>query len=262
MKTYVKALAIGLCAAALAGCGSTGSDQPAPAAPQASAEKVLRVGTDPTFPPFEYYQERSEGYTGFDVELIREVAAEAGYDGVEFVNANMTDLLSGLNAGLYDAVISSMSITDSRKEEAAFTNPYTTTEYVVLTRKGAGLTDRDSLRAMKISVRANSVSEQIARTLSDNVEPCTTVDNALLRMMSGASDAVITDRYVGLFYTANGYGDSMEISDMDISGDAELAIAVRRDDQELLRQLNEGLDSFQRSSRYTMLKKSYFGESY
>ena len=45
---------------------------------------TLYVGTDATFQPFEYVE--NDEYTGFDIDLMRALGAEMGYDDVEFVN--------------------------------------------------------------------------------------------------------------------------------------------------------------------------------
>lgn len=254
MKRLYTYLAAGLCALAIAGCGPA-----EPTTPAGDADKVLTVGTDPTFPPFEYYQEQTGSYTGFDLDLIQEIAAEMGYDRVEFVNTPFADLLTGLNDHQYDAVIACMSITDSRKEVAAFTEPYAVSEYVVVLPKRNSPVTREELAHMKISVRANSEAERIARSLSDNLDPCPTIDDVLLRVTSGASDAFVADLYGARFLIANGYGDQVVLSDLDISDDSQLAIAVRKDDEELLRQLNEGLDTFRKSTRYSQLVTNYFG---
>lgn len=61
MKKLLMLLMTVICMAVIAGCG--GSDK----APSAQNEKVLKVGLDVNFPPFEYYQESSKTFTGFDV---------------------------------------------------------------------------------------------------------------------------------------------------------------------------------------------------
>ena len=60
-----------LCLLAVAGCGGGAKKAEVPAQKQAAAEKVLRVGTDADYPPFEYYQESTKAFIGFDVELVR-----------------------------------------------------------------------------------------------------------------------------------------------------------------------------------------------
>ena len=266
MKTIGKLQSAGLCAAvfcaaALAGCGGVSSGSAEPAVRHAPpAGSVLKVGTDPTFPPFEYYQEQTGSYTGFDLDLIEAVAKTAGYEKVEFVNTPMNEILRGLNEKKYDAVISCLSITDERQKEAAFTAPYADSSYVAVTAKGVRLSGKDELKERKLSVKSGSVAETIAHSYTDNVESCATAEDALRRVISGASDVFISDRYMAAFFAANGYGGKIEIqTGVDLGVPSKLAIAVRKDDEALLAQLNESLATFSRSKPYEQMKTLYFG---
>lgn len=270
MKTIRKLQSAGLCtavfcAAALAGCGGVSSGSAEPAVRHAPpAGSVLKVGTDPTFPPFEYYQEQTGSYTGFytgfDLDLIEAVAKTAGYEKVEFVNTPMNEILRGLNEKKYDAVISCLSITDERQKEAAFTAPYADSSYVAVTAKGVRLSGKDELKERKLSVKSGSVAETIAHSYTDNVESCATAEDALRRVISGASDVFISDRYMAAFFAANGYGGKIEIqTGVDLGVPSKLAIAVRKDDEALLAQLNESLATFSRSKPYEQMKTLYFG---
>ncbi len=58
-----------VCLLAVAGCGGHKPQAGAPSHKELHSEKVLRVGTDADYPPFEYFQETSKTYTGFDIEM-------------------------------------------------------------------------------------------------------------------------------------------------------------------------------------------------
>ncbi|WP_142761673.1 transporter substrate-binding domain-containing protein, partial [Klebsiella quasipneumoniae] len=58
-------LGVFVLALALAGCGGQADQK------QAAKPKVLKVGTEPSFAPFEFQEEGSKEYTGFDMDLIR-----------------------------------------------------------------------------------------------------------------------------------------------------------------------------------------------
>ena len=102
-----------LCMAALmavmamvAGCGS---DKKA-----ADGEKVLKVGTNADFAPFEFQGADPNAYEGFDMDLIRAVGKEMGYK-VEINNLAFDGLIPSLEAGNIDVIISGMTINDERK---------------------------------------------------------------------------------------------------------------------------------------------------
>ena len=100
----------------VAGCGGEKKE---------AAEKILRVGTEPTFAPFEFQKEGSKEYDGFDMDLIRAVGKQMGYK-VESQNMGFDALIPALNAGNIDVVAAGMSITDERKQAVTFSEPYYT----------------------------------------------------------------------------------------------------------------------------------------
>lgn len=96
------------------GCGNT----------EPIKQKVLRVGVSPNFHPFVYHQHNSGILTGFDVDLIRDLRKELGYDKIEFIKMNFPNLIEGLEENKYDVVMSGLAITPEREQQVSFTVPY------------------------------------------------------------------------------------------------------------------------------------------
>ncbi len=88
--------------------------------PKAQAVKVT-IATDATWPPMEFVNESKE-IVGFDIDLMK-AAAKAGGFAVEFKNTAWDGIFAGLANGEYDAVISSVTITDERKQTMDFSRP-------------------------------------------------------------------------------------------------------------------------------------------
>src|SRR3712207_2078069 len=78
----------------LVGCGGSEKKAEKAAAP---IEKVLRVGTDANFPPYEYYLGDNKGFTGFDIDMMKDLAKEMGYTKVEFVATSFDNIFKGLD---------------------------------------------------------------------------------------------------------------------------------------------------------------------
>ena len=107
--------------ALFAGCGQDSSDKAA-----SSGEKVLRVGTNADFAPFEFQDENgSTEYQGFDMDLIRAVAKEMGYT-AEIQNVNFDGLIPAMESGNIDIIASGMTINEERKNQVEFSDPYYT----------------------------------------------------------------------------------------------------------------------------------------
>jgi polar amino acid transport system substrate-binding protein len=89
-----------------------------------AAEKVktITVATDATWPPMESIDGK-KNIVGFDIDFLKAVAKEGGFK-VEFKNTAWDGIFAGIEAGKYDAIISSVTITDERKKTMDFSDPY------------------------------------------------------------------------------------------------------------------------------------------
>jgi ABC-type amino acid transport substrate-binding protein len=94
----------------------------------------VRIATDATFPPFEIVDEETLELTGFDIELMRAIAAESKIN-FEFVNIGFDPLLAGTAQCQYDAAIAAITITEERAEQMLFSEPYINAGQIVVVRK-------------------------------------------------------------------------------------------------------------------------------
>jgi polar amino acid transport system substrate-binding protein len=83
---------------------------------------ILTVGSDIPFPPFEF-REGTE-LTGFDVDLMEEIATRLELDDVRWVDTSFDTIFTQLAGGRFDAVASATTITEERSQIVSFTDPY------------------------------------------------------------------------------------------------------------------------------------------
>jgi len=147
-------------AAALVGCGKK-TEAPAPAAtpaaeapaaaPATSQWPELRVAIDPTYKPFTYKTDAGEP-AGFDVDVAKALCDELKSKCV-FVEQAWDGMIPGLQAKKYDAIISSMSITEERKQAVDFTGKYYNTPSCVVVKSALKLGAEDAaFKGKKIGV--------------------------------------------------------------------------------------------------------------
>jgi ABC-type amino acid transport substrate-binding protein len=104
-------------------------------------EGELKVGMETGFQPFEYYTDSGDELMGIDVELANAIGGGLGVN-VTFVDAKWDEIFTGLETGLYDAVISAVIITDERKQFMDFSTPYLSNwdnqgeDFAVVVKKG------------------------------------------------------------------------------------------------------------------------------
>src|SRR5579884_3313755 len=85
----------------------------------AATGQTLRVGSDISYAPLEFYAAHSKQVEGFDYDLAQALAAKIG-DPVSFANDDFNNLIPSLNHGKYDFVISAMSDTRARSKRVDF----------------------------------------------------------------------------------------------------------------------------------------------
>ncbi len=114
------------------------------------AKVKVVVATDATWPPFEYVDESTKEIIGFDIDLMKAIAEKEGME-VEFVNVAWDALLAGIAQCQYDVAISSVSITDERKANMLFSDPYYTVgQQIVVAADNTGITGVDSLKGKRV----------------------------------------------------------------------------------------------------------------
>ena len=158
-KTLKKLLAAGaiavLAAGIFTGCGSTSSTQD---------EKKIVVGTNATFVPFEFKNEKTTDYDGFDIELIREVGKRLNKD-VELKNVSFDALIPALNSHDIDVAVSGMTITKARSENVLFSSPYYENALAVVFKDGTSITSLDDLKGKTVAVQLGTTGADLADKL-------------------------------------------------------------------------------------------------
>lgn len=173
------------------------------AIPAASlAAEVLRVGSYPANPPWEFKNEAGT-FEGFEVDIVNEIARRmdttAAIEGLDF-----KALFVASASGRVDVVISSLTITDERLESQSFTQPYFTGALGVAVKEGSGITGLADLKGRTIGSIATSfpetwIKEREAEIGYAEYKSYDTTANMLTDLRNGRVDAVVND-IVGLRY--------------------------------------------------------------
>lgn len=236
-----------------AGCGGNDKDDK-------SAEKVLRVGTEPTFAPFEFQKEGSKEYTGFDMDLARAIGKQMGYK-VEIQNMGFDALIPALNAGNIDMVAAGMSITEERQKAVTFSDPYYTSGLIVMVNKdNTEVKSIKDLEGKRIAVQIGTTGENKARTVKDaKVTAYNTNTEAALELQNKGVDAVINDSPVVGYYLAQG-GNKTAMTVGDVMEAEQYGLAVKKGNDKLAGEINKALAELKKNGEYDKIYKTWFGE--
>lgn len=226
----------------------------------ASAEKVLRVGTEPTFAPFEFQKEGSKDYDGFDMDLIRAIGKQMGYK-VEIQNMGFDALIPALNAGNIDVVAAGMSITDERKQAVTFSDPYYTSGLIIMVNKDNNdIKSLKDLEGKRIACQIGTTGEGKARSVAGaKVTAFNTNTEAAMELTNHGVDAVINDSPVVGYYLAQG-GNKTAKTVGEVMEAEQYGIAVKKGNDKLAADINKALAELKKNGEYDKIYKTWFGE--
>ncbi|MDR7315853.1 transporter substrate-binding domain-containing protein [Brevibacillus nitrificans] len=277
MKGFRKGL-FSLCAllisgALIAGCGSKPAEQPAAtgnggtaaAAPtdevlqKIKDTKTLLVGTDATFQPFEYKNAQNE-YEGFDIDLVKAVAAELGAEKVEFVDTDFKGLIPGLQGKKFDMIVSAMYITDERKQTIDFSQPYYPGGLTIMVKndndtiKGA-----EDLKGKKVAVQIGTKSAKFLKEKYPEVKLVEVEKNVemFLELESNRVDAVVTGMPAAKVYAKQ----SQKVKVLDVELTQEYyGYGVRKENKDFVVALDKALKTLKDNGKLDEIVKKWFGE--
>ena len=144
-----------LALAVLVGCSdrSGGSVDPR----IADTSRPLVLVTHPTEPPFSY-RDGSGAIVGSDIDLARRIAAKMGR-GLEVESVEFSDILPRLKAGTADLGIATITITEARRRDVDFSEPYYTAGTCFLYKSGGKKPRMSQIAMLRIGVEVDTVED-------------------------------------------------------------------------------------------------------
>ncbi len=224
-------------------------------------ENKVIVGTEPTFPPFEFLDKASGDIVGFDIDLVKAIAADQGFQ-VEVKNLGFDGLVPALQSGNIDLIASGMTITAEREEKVSFSNAYINAGLALAVRDDeANICSAEDLQGKIVGVQIGTTGAIKADELKksgkvEKVIAYNTVDMAMLDLINGGVDAVINDLPVTKVYVAKQPGKAKIVGETLTS--ESYGYAVNKQNEKLLQKINKGLANLKKSGEYDKLLKKYF----
>ncbi len=225
-----------------------------------SYAETLRVGTEATYAPFEFAAEDGT-LTGFDVELIKAVAAEAGYDDVQISNMPFDGLIPAIFTGQIDAVIAAMSITPERSKRVAFSDPYYTSglSVLILEDNKTKYPDVNSLKGKQLCVQIGTTGALKAEELSPGkVKAFNTEPEAFMELKAKGCEGVVNDRPINLYFLAKSNASEGVMEIPEILTAEKYGIAVNKKNTELLEKFNAALKKLHENGKYNEIYQKWF----
>jgi len=228
-RTLFTVLALIMLVGVLAGCG---------------AKKIV-VATDATWPPMEMVDEKTKEFVGFDIDLMKAIAKEGGFE-VEFRNVAWDGIFAGLAAGEYDAVISSVTITEERQKEFDFSNPYINAgQIVIVLATNTDINGPEDLGGKTVAAQIGTTGAMAIQEIAGaTLKGYDDIGFAFEDLLAGRVDAVVCDTPVAADYAGVQYAGQIKLVGQPFT-DEYYGIMVSKGNTELLTKINDGLKKVQ-----------------
>ena len=270
--------AFSLCAIAaalmLSACGGgekaaepakSASGETASSTASTGGEQVYIIGSDATYAPFEYQDDKGN-VIGFSKDVMQAVADKAGFK-VQFVNKPWEGIFETLNTGDSDVISSSVTITDERKGQMDFSEPYfeATQMIAVNDAKGGDIKSFEDLKKGNhlVSVQTGTTGDIVSQKLlgkdSTQIKRFESMPLALKELLASGVDASVGDNGVVQNFVTNN-PDAKLRTIVDPTFEKEhygFAVKKGRSD-DLLQKINTGLAGIKSDGTYDKIYAKWF----
>lgn len=256
-KIFALCMMLVLAVTALAGCGSNSA--------QKEESKKIVVGLDDSFPPMGFKDEKNE-IVGFDIDLAKEVAKRLGRE-VEFKAIDWNSKEAELKSGRVDILWNGLDITDKRKENMLFSEPYMDNRQIVFVAKNGkvSVAGEADLAGKTIGTQSGGTTEEYFENKPElnasmkEVKYYPDYINAFMDLENGRLDAVVGDEIIGRYYISK-HPDEIQAIDTVIGTVSQFGIAFRKDDQKLRDEVQKVFDEMKADGTVAKISEKWFAK--
>ena len=267
-RNTMKKLSIAMLSMVLAGsmlltaCGGgntqatedTGSDTQQSETAENTEGGVLRMGTNATFPPYEYVDENNE-VAGIDADIAAAIADKLGME-LEITDMAFDSLIPALQSDTIDIVLAGMTVDPERAESVNFTDSYATGVQVIIVPEDSDIASPDDLEGKNIGVQTGTTGD-LQCTDAYGQEFVKQFDNgplAVAALLNGQVDCVVIDNEPAKNYVAANEG--LKILDTAFANE-DYAAALAKEDTELYEQVNTAIQELKEDGTIASIIEKY-----
>jgi polar amino acid transport system substrate-binding protein len=220
--------------------------------------RTLVIALDATWPPMEFV-DGDKQTVGFDPDYMRAAAHEAGYQ-VEFKNVAWDGIFGGLAAGKYDAVCSSVTITEERKQAMDFSIPYFQVRQVLVVPQAASAAGLEDMQGKTVGAQIGTTGYFALKHVPGvQAKSYDEIGLAMEDLFNGRIDGVVADDPVAAQYALKrrDYAAQLKIATVLNTGYESYGVAVKKGNHAVLALLNQGIKAVQEKGIDQQLKAKW-----
>jgi len=240
----------------------------------------LRIGLEVGYMPFEMIDKRSGlrqkeirhggfrrkgrqlSLMGFDIDMGIEMAKALGVKPV-FVDTLWPSIIPALNLGRFDIIFGGMSVTEARKTQVDFADPFMTVGQTVLLnakhkKTVASYKDLNDPKFVVVSKPGTTGEEAVKKMIPNaTYETADTEIDGAMRVLEGTADAFVYDFPFNAVFNAMHPSDQLIFLDTPFTKEP-IAWAIRKDDPDFLKWLNNFLQEIKQDGRFEKMYGKWF----
>lgn len=253
-KTMGLVLVLMMVGMIFAGCGGSTTTK-------APVKKIV-IGLDDSFPPMGFKDEKNN-IVGFDIDMAKEAAKRLGME-VEFKPIDWSSKEVELNGKRIDALWNGMNITEERKKNVLFSEPYMESKQLIFVLAGSPIKSAADLTGKVVGVQQASIGEEVV-TKDDKLKAslkdfkkypdCVA---SFMDLKAGRVDAVVTDEILGRYYMSKETGKYVVI-EQPLGEVGTYGVGFRKEDKELRDKVQAVLNEMKKDGTSAKISKQWFG---
>ena len=251
MKKFIKILSVLAAIALVLSCAACGA---AKTNSDADAEKKLVMGTNASFPPYEFVDDNNN-IVGIDAEIAAAVAEKMGYE-LEIKDMEFDSLITAVQSGNIDFALAGMTVTPERKESVNFSDTYATGVQVIIVPENSSIAKVEDLSGKKIGVQAGTTGDIYCTDEfgQDMVKQYKNGAEAVAALKNGQVDCVVIDNEPAKNYVKANTG--LKILETAYA-EEDYAAAISKENTELLDNFNKALKELKEAGKIAEIINKY-----
>jgi len=219
--------------------------------------KTVTFATDAVWPPMEMV-DANKNIVGFDIDFMNAVGKEAGFKAV-FKNTAWDGIFAGVEAGQYDAIVSSVTITEERKAKYDFSTPYAKIGQVLVVPKAEKAKSLADMKGKKIGAQIGTTGAMEVKNVKDvELKTYDDVGLAFEDLAAGRIAGVVCDEPPAVVYAMQKkeYNTKFKIAGKPFTKE-DYGVVVKKGNKELLAMINKGIAAVKKKKIDEQLKKKW-----
>ncbi len=265
-KLLCMTLAMVVAVACFAGCGNENANDGV----DTSWTKIKEtgkfiVGLDDAVPPMGFRDPQTNEIVGIDIDLAKAVAEKMGLQ-VEFKPIDWKAKEAELNTGKIDMIWNGFTITEERRQEILFSDPYMDNTQAIIVAEGSAIKTKADLNGKKVGVQAGSPAEEAIQADDADlyaslaaVNQYDTILMALLDLEAGRVDAVVADETVAR-YTITESGKAYSVLEENFL-EEEYGVGFRKSDIAFKTEFDKAFNALKADGTAAAISEKWFGKN-